>query len=131
MAPFVYSFSNSLIYSCLIILASQSEKGSIKTSFISLNLFLLETQLFIAVATGELKRGRGSKAGQGIPDSITIDENSFLEKGRSRFLPILQAMPNGSVIYRQLVDAMFKKDMGLFYKLYDQILTFLINYIAP
>ena len=94
---------------------------------IALNLFLLETQLFIAVATGELKRGRGSKAGPGIPDSITIDENSFLEKGRSRFLPILQAMPNGSVIYRQLVDAMFKKDMGLFYKLYDQILTFLIN----
>ena len=94
---------------------------------IALNLFLLETQLFIAVATGELKRGRGSKAGPGIPDSITIDENSFLEKGISRFLPILQAMPNGSVIYRQLVDAMFKKDMGLFYKLYDQILTFLIN----
>jgi hypothetical protein len=36
-------------------------------------------------------------------------------------------MPNGSVIYRQLVDTMFKKDMGLFYKLYDQFLTFLIN----
>jgi hypothetical protein len=94
---------------------------------IALNLFLLETQLFIAVATGELKRGRGSKAGPGVPDSVTIDENTFLEKGRSRFSPILQAMPNGFRIYGELVDAMFNKNMGLFYKLYDQILTFLIN----
>jgi len=94
---------------------------------IALNLFLLETQLFIAVANGQLKRGKGSKAGPGIPDSITIDENSFLEKGISRFLPILQAMPNGFMIYRELVDAMFKKDVGLFYKLYDQFLMFLIN----
>jgi hypothetical protein len=75
---------------------------------IALNLFLLETQLFIAVATGELKRGRGSKAGPGVPDSVTIDENTFLEKGRSRFSPILQAMPNGFRIYGELVDAINK-----------------------
>ena len=90
------------------------------------SLFLLDTQIFIGIADGEINSGTGKEAHPSFPDSYKCDVNTFLGKGRF-FLPILQAMPKGFEIYAKLVDAMFKKNIDLFYNFYEQILTFLIN----
>jgi hypothetical protein len=46
---------------------------------------------------------------------------------RDGYWPLLQTVPNGTDIYRQMVDAAFSRNESQFYSLYNSILSYLIG----
>lgn len=89
---------------------------------------ILMTDLLMGVLEGSVKRGTGSEAGRGIPDMVTIGEQFFMDRAqRDGYWPLLQTVPNGTDIYRQMVDAAFSRNESQFYSLYNSILSYLIG----
>jgi hypothetical protein len=90
---------------------------------------ILMTDLLIGVVEGTVKRGTGSEAAIGIPDMVTIGEKFFMSRAkRDGYWPLLQTVPNGTDIYRQMVDAAFSRNESQFYSLYNNsILSYLIG----
>jgi len=89
---------------------------------------ILMTDLLIGVVKGTVKRGTGSKAAIGIPDMVTIGEKFFMNRAEhDGYWPLLQAVPNGTNIYKQMVDAAFSRNESQFYSLYNSILSYLIE----
>jgi len=89
---------------------------------------ILMTDLLTAVGEGSVKRGTGAEAGRGIPDTITIGEKFFMDRAKNDgYWPLLQAVPDGANIYKQMVDAAFAKNQEEVYSLYNSILSYLIE----
>jgi len=89
---------------------------------------ILMTDLLMGVVKGTVKRGTGAEAGTGIPDMVTIEEKFFMNRAEhDGYWSLLEAVPNGTNIYRQLVDAAFSRNETQFYSLYNSILSYLIE----
>ena len=92
---------------------------------------LLIVDLLIGVLTGQIKGGeRGAAAGDGIPDTITINVRFFMDRAQhDGFWPLLKKIPNGIETYTKMVDIAFStiKNKAEFYGLYDKILNYMIT----
>lgn len=89
---------------------------------------ILMTNLLMGVAEGTVKRGTGAAVGKGMPDMVTIGEKFFMDRGeREGYWPLLQAVPDGTNIYKQMVDAAFARNQEEVYSTYNRILSYLIE----
>ena len=89
---------------------------------------ILTTELLMAVVEGTIERGRGAEAGTGIPDMVTIGEKFFMDRAKhDGYWPLLQVVPNGTNIYKQMVDAAFARKQEDVYSMYNRILSYLIH----
>ena len=87
---------------------------------------ILMTGLLTGVGEGSVKRGTGTEAARGIPDTVTIGEKFFMDKAKNDgYWPLLQAVPNGINIYKQMVDAAFARNQEEVYSMYNKILSYL------
>jgi hypothetical protein len=94
-----------------------------------LDKLLLTTDLLTNVLEGRYKQGTGAAAGRGIPDTVTINPQFFMDRAKDDGCwALLQAVPpNGIAIYEQMVAAAFSRDKQQFYSLFDVILNYLID----
>ena len=93
-----------------------------------LDKLLLMADLLMNVLEGMVKPGTGAAAGVGIPDSVTIAPPFFMNRAKhDGYWPLLQAMPNGTTIYEQIVAAAFSRNESQFYSLFNGILGHLIS----
>lgn len=100
--------------------------GQSKTEM--LDKLVLMTDLFMNVLEGIVKQGTGAAAGPSIPDSVTIEPQFFMKKAKDDgYWPLLQAVPNGTTIYEQMVAAAFSRNKPQFYSLFNGILAHLIS----
>jgi hypothetical protein len=93
-----------------------------------LDKLLLMTDLLMGVLKGSVNQGTGAAAGPGIPDSVTIEPGFFMKRAQhDGYWPLLQAVPNGTTIYEQMVDAAFSRNVQQFYSLFNGILGHLLS----
>lgn len=90
---------------------------------------ILMTDLLMNVLEGNVnKQCTGAAAGRGIPDSVTIEPQFFMNRAkRDGFWPLLQAVQNGTTIYEQMVNVAFLGNIPQFYVLFNEILARLIS----
>ena len=91
-----------------------------------LDILLLMVFELMNVLEGMVKPGTGSAAGDEIPDSVTIEPQFFM-KNAKQYGPLLQAVPNGTTIYEEMVAAAFSRNNPQFYSLFNVILAHLIS----
>jgi hypothetical protein len=100
--------------------------GQSKTEM--LDKLILMTHLLMNVLEGRVKQGTGAAAGDDIPDSVTIEPQFFMKRAKDDgYWPLLQAVPNGTTIYEQMVAAAFSRDEPQFYSWFNGILAHLIS----
>ena len=93
-----------------------------------LDKLVLMTDLLMNVLKGIVKQGTGAAAGPSIPDSVTIEPQFFMKRAKDDgYWPLLQAVPNGTTIYEQMVAAAFSRNEPQFYSLFNGILAHLIR----
>ena len=90
-----------------------------------LDILLLMVFELMNVLEGMVNQGTGAAAGPGIPDSVTIEPRFFMKRAKG-YWPLLQAVPNGTTIYEQMVAAAFSRNEPQFYSLFNGILAHLI-----
>lgn len=89
---------------------------------------ILMTDLLMNVLEGNVKQCTGAAAGRGIPDSVTIEPQFFMKRAQyDGYWPLLQAVPNGTAIYEQMVHVAFSGNIPQFYSLFNNILADLIR----
>ena len=92
-----------------------------------LDKLILMTDLLMNVLEGRVKQCTGAAAGDYIPDSVTIEPQFFMKRAKDDgYWQLLQAVPNGTTIYQQMVDAAFSRNELQFYSLFNGILAHLI-----
>ena len=93
-----------------------------------LDKLLLTIELLTNVLEGRVKQGTGAAAGHGIPDSVTIEPQFFMNRAKhDGYWALLQAVPNGTTIYEQMVTDAFSINEEQFYLLFNGILADLIS----
>jgi hypothetical protein len=93
-----------------------------------LDKLLLTTNLLMGVLEGSVKQGTGAAAGPGIPDSVTIEPRFFMQGAKhDGCWALLQAVPNGTTMYEQMVAAAFSRNNSQYDSSFHAIFGHLIS----